>query len=76
MGLYHCTFLYLQSKEIVRPGNLIDRTSSESWKQIIHNFKGPTSITDPNNTGQKIAHEYFQFPAQSLMCLKAADVAV
>ena len=33
-------------------------------------------IPDPNNAGQKIAQEDFQFPSRSLMRLKVAAVTV
>ena len=76
MGLSHCIRIHLQSEGIVRPNNLIDFTASDSWKQIIDNFKRPARIPDPNKLGQTISQEYFQFPAWSLMRLKLAAVTV
>ena len=76
MGLYHRTCLHLQSEDVVRPEYLIDFTASDSWKQITENCKRPTIITDPNNEGQTIAQEAFQFPARYIMSLKVAAVAV
>ena len=76
MGLSRRTHMHLQSEGIVRPNNLIYFTASGSCKQIIDNCKRPARITDPNNAGQIIAQEDFQFPTQSLMRLKVSDVAV
>ena len=76
MGLSHRTRLHLQSEGISRPENLTDFTASDSWKQIIEKCKGPARITDPNNAGQTIAQEDFQFPDRSLMLLKVGDVTV
>ena len=50
--------------------------ASDSWNQITKNCKRPAIITDPNNAGQTIAQEAFQFPAQYLMRIKVAAVAV
>ena len=76
MKLSHRARMHLQYDSIVMPKNLIDFTASDSWKQIIEKCKRPASITDPNNAGQTIAHEDFQFPAQSLISLKVAEFPV
>ena len=51
-------------------------TASGSLKQIIENCKRPSRIPYPNNAGQTISQEAFQFPAWSLILLKVADVAI
>ena len=76
MVLSHRTRLSLQYEVIVRPDDLVDFTADDSWKQIIHNCKHPARIPDPNNEGQTISQEAFQFPARSLMCIKVCTVAV
>ena len=76
MGLSHRTLMHLQYEGIGRPNDLVYFTASDSWKKIIENCKRPARIPDPNNTGQKIAKEAFQFPARSVMRLKVADVVV
>ena len=76
MGLSHCTHIYLQYESIFRPNNMIDFTASDSWKKIIENCKCPARIPDPNNAGQTIPQEAFQFPAWSLMRLKVSNIAV
>ena len=76
MGLSHHTRMHLQYEGIVTPNNLVDFTAPDSWKQIIENCKFTARIPDPNNSGQKISQEVFQFPARSLRRLKVAAVAV
>ena len=61
MGLSHRTRMHLKSEVIVRPNNLIDFTTSDSWKKIIESCKHPANIPDPNNAGQKIARRLFSF---------------
>ena len=55
MGLSHRTHLHLQSEGIARPDNLLNFTASDSWKQIIDNFKRPAIIPNQNNVGQTIS---------------------
>ena len=76
MGLANRTRVFLQSKGIAHPRDLIDFVKKEAWDQLQENCKRPPQVPDPNNAAALINQPAFRLPSKSLLRLKVAARAV
>ena len=64
--------MFLQSKGIDHPRDLIDFVKKEAWDQLQENCKRPSQISDPNDAAALINQAAFRLPSKSLLRLKVA----